>query len=204
MPKSTEQCEFIKEKMRTKILESSLVYFARYGFYGTKISDLAKFIGIGQGTIYCYFSSKEDMFHQILNMGTEKNRHDMAELQKSPVSSAKKIMLLSDHIIKAISSDSQLIYLFALNLQVAKQNDFDNSFTNEYENIPNAILADMIAAGQHEGTVVDGDPIVLSDFYWSMVHAMCIKRVFNNRQEIFEAKLLSRLLIKDKYLEENS
>lgn len=204
MPKSSERCEIIKEKMRTKILEASLVFFAKYGFYGTKISDLAKFIGIGQGTLYCYFSSKEEVFQEILKMGTEKNKQNMIKLQKSPVSAVRKIMLLSDHIIKAISSDSQLIYLFALNMQVAKQKDFDNSFTNEYENIPNAILATIIAAGQQEGTVVNGAPIVLSDFYWSMVHAMSIKRVFNNRHEIFEARMLSRLLIKDKYMEENS
>ena len=29
-----------------KILESSLVYFAKYGYCGTKISDLKKFIAI--------------------------------------------------------------------------------------------------------------------------------------------------------------
>ena len=204
MPKSAEQCESIKEKMRTKILESSLVYFAKYGYYGTKISNLAKFIGIGQGTLYCYFSSKEKVFYEILKSGAEKNEQDMMKLQKAPVSAAKKIMLLSDHMIKEISNDSQLIYLFALNVQVAKQNDFDNPFTNQYETIPNAILADIIVAGQQEGAVVDGDPFMLSDFYWSMVHAMSIKRVFNNRHEIFNARLLTRLLMKDKYMEENS
>jgi AcrR family transcriptional regulator len=204
MPKSAEQCELIKEKMRTKILESSLVYFAKYGYYGTKINNLAKFIGIGQGTLYCYFSSKEEVFHEILKMGTEKNKQNMIKLQKAPVSAARKIMLLSDHMINEISNDSQLIYLFALNVQVAKQNDFDNPFTNEYETIPNAILANIIIVGQQEGTVVDGDPMVLSDFYWSMVHAMSIKRIFNNQHEIFEARLLSRLLINDKYMEEYS
>ncbi|WP_198507936.1 TetR/AcrR family transcriptional regulator [Clostridium pasteurianum] len=41
--------------MRDKILHKSMLYFARNGFLETKISDLSKYIGIGQGTLYLYF-----------------------------------------------------------------------------------------------------------------------------------------------------
>ena len=59
MPKSPEKCQEIREETRSKILHDSMLYFAKNGFAGTKISDLAKHIGIGQGTIYIYFKSKE-------------------------------------------------------------------------------------------------------------------------------------------------
>ena len=55
MPKTPERCQESREEMRTKILHDSMLYFARNGFAGTKISDLAKQIGIAQGTIYLYF-----------------------------------------------------------------------------------------------------------------------------------------------------
>lgn len=58
MPKSLERCQ----EMRSKILYESMLYFAKNGFAGTKISDLSKKIGIAQGTIYVYFQSKEDLF----------------------------------------------------------------------------------------------------------------------------------------------
>lgn len=44
----------------------SFLYFARNGFGDTKISDLAKHIGIGQGTIYLYFKSEEELFEEML------------------------------------------------------------------------------------------------------------------------------------------
>ena len=59
MPKSPEKCQEIREETRSKIFHDSMLYFAKNGFAGTKISDLAKHIGIGQGTIYIYFKSKE-------------------------------------------------------------------------------------------------------------------------------------------------
>lgn len=47
MPKSAERCEEIRQQMREHILQESVLYFAKNGFAGTKISDLAKYIGIG-------------------------------------------------------------------------------------------------------------------------------------------------------------
>ena len=38
---------------------------AKNAFGDTKMSDLAKHIGIGQGTIYLYFKSKEELFEEI-------------------------------------------------------------------------------------------------------------------------------------------
>ena len=65
MPKSAERCAEERAAMREKILRQSVLYFARNGFSGTKISDLARDIGIGQGTIYLYFKSKEELFSEL-------------------------------------------------------------------------------------------------------------------------------------------
>ena len=62
MPKSPERCAELRGEMRARILRESLRYFARNGFAGTRIADLARGIGIAQGTIYRYFDSKEDLF----------------------------------------------------------------------------------------------------------------------------------------------
>ncbi|MDE7439150.1 MAG: TetR/AcrR family transcriptional regulator, partial [Clostridia bacterium] len=58
MPKTPERCQEIREETRKKILHDAMLFFARNGFAGTKISDLADYIGIGQGTLYIYFKSK--------------------------------------------------------------------------------------------------------------------------------------------------
>ena len=65
MPKTEEQCQQSREDTRNRILKESSLYFARNGFGDTKIGDLAKHIGIGQGTIYLYFKSKEELFEEI-------------------------------------------------------------------------------------------------------------------------------------------
>lgn len=202
MPKTKIQCEEIKNKMKKKILDSALIYFARNGYAGTKISDLARFIGIGQGTLYSYFSSKEELFKVIAENAIVSNEQSLLQLQNAPISSADKINILSKQMLKLINQDTSIAYMFVLNLQYSIENDFNNSFTKAYEEKPNKILSEIIAEGQKEGTVVPGNPSDLADLYWSMVHTIAFKKVFNNNHNIFQVKHLARLLLKDDAVKE--
>ncbi len=62
------------EKSKQKkqlIIETAASEFARKGFYGTVMGDIAKLAGIGKGTIYEYFSSKEDLFFSVFEWMNE-------------------------------------------------------------------------------------------------------------------------------------
>jgi TetR/AcrR family fatty acid metabolism transcriptional regulator len=50
---------------RELIIEAAIKVFARDGLEKGKIADIAKETGIGKGTVYEYFSSKEDIFQAI-------------------------------------------------------------------------------------------------------------------------------------------
>ena len=51
---------------RQAILDAAIHTFARKGFHATRISDVAERAGIGKGTVYLYFESKEDLLISIL------------------------------------------------------------------------------------------------------------------------------------------
>ena len=91
MPKSQEQCKQMREDMRNRILKESSLYFAKNGFGDTKIGDLAKSIGIGQGTIYLYFESKEELFEQI-----RKSADNEEEIKKLKVLSKLPLPAMMD------------------------------------------------------------------------------------------------------------
>ncbi|WP_088549564.1 TetR/AcrR family transcriptional regulator [Paenibacillus aquistagni] len=44
------------------ILEAAFDLFGSQGYYATKMSDIAEKAGIAKGTLYLYFTSKEDLF----------------------------------------------------------------------------------------------------------------------------------------------
>ncbi|MDK2821291.1 MAG: hypothetical protein PWP31_1256 [Clostridia bacterium] len=51
---------------RGQILKAAAKIFAEEGYYKAKIADIANAAGMGKGTIYEYFSSKKELFQQLL------------------------------------------------------------------------------------------------------------------------------------------
>ncbi len=51
-----------KQKKRKEIMDAAIAVFSRAGYHRTKIKDVADEAGVGKGTVYEYFESKEDLF----------------------------------------------------------------------------------------------------------------------------------------------
>jgi len=65
------------EDRKMDILNSAGEVFSKYGFHGAKIEDIAKEAGIGKGTIYGYFDSKESLFYEMIKYGIEEYEKGM-------------------------------------------------------------------------------------------------------------------------------
>lgn len=198
MPKSQERCQEIREETRSKILNDSMLYFAKNGFAGTKISDLAKHIGIGQGTLYIYFKSKEELFHEIFALtNNSKDIKELKILMNLPISAKKKIQKLSNSIMTKLIQDDIYAAKVALNTQMMfEQKDFASAETT-YQSEIYQIAEKIIKQGQKEGSVIDGLPMKLADYYWGVVYLYALKKLFTTKYEMISDKDLARVLLKD-------
>jgi AcrR family transcriptional regulator len=57
---------------RQAIVEAAMRIFGQTGFRDAKIADIAAEAGVATGTLYNYFSSKEEIFQSILDDGRER------------------------------------------------------------------------------------------------------------------------------------
>lgn len=71
MPKFTEQ---EKEQVRQSLLIKGRELFIQYGLAKTSIDDVILACGIGKGTFYKFFASKEELYFEIL-----KNEEEVRE-----------------------------------------------------------------------------------------------------------------------------
>ena len=198
MPKTPERCQEIREETRKKILHDAMLYFARNGFAGTKISDLADYIGIGQGTLYIYFKSKEDLFKEIFVVcNNEKEIKDLKMLSCLPISAKKKISKLSETVIAKLEQDENYAAKVTLTTQVLFEKDSFTSESTTYQSEIYRYTAKIIEQGQKEKSVVDGSSMKLADFYWSVVYLYALKKLFTRKYETLTAVDLKRVLLKD-------
>lgn len=198
MPKSKERCQEIREEMRNTILQKSLLYFARNGFAGTKISDLSKHIGIGQGTIYVYFESKEELFSEILKIAdSDEMLKKMKLLTAMPISAKKKLHLLSEQVLGRLAEDETFAAMIALNTQMLleKAEGYSAEETT-YRTELYRHTARIIEQGQREKSMVSGSGMKLADYYWGVVYLYSLKRLFTTQYEMISVEDLERTVLR--------
>lgn len=191
MPKSQERCQEIREETRNLIIRKSVLYFAKNGFDGTKISDLSRHIGIAQGTIYIYFKSKEELYYEIFSISDKIAKNDkLTTLVKLPLPADTKIRKLSDYLIKNLKEDEMFSAGIALYTQRLLEGKADQSFYKTTEKI--------IKQGQKEGCVVSGNSRKLSELYWGVVYLYAVKNMYQTDFAMINSDDLSRVLLGDK------
>ena len=80
------------------IINAAIKVFAEKGLDKGKIAEIAKEAGIGKGTVYEYFRSKDDIFRAIETMyivGTVEQFKSIADSKKSPTKKIEEICKIS-------------------------------------------------------------------------------------------------------------
>ena len=199
MPKTQEQCAQIREETRKKILEGALSYFARHGYGNSTVADLAKYLGIAQGALYRYFSSKDELFQVLTDEVVKENNGSLSRIFELSAEPEEKIELLTKTVLDGIFHDIRVREGLVLNIRMKLECEDLNGFSEEYDKEADALLEKTIREGQEKNSVVEGTPSVLSDFYWHAVHTVALDLVRGRTPDYEEHyRILTRILLKDK------
>lgn len=87
-----------KEAKKLEIIHAAVKVFSKKGMVKAKMADIAETAGIGKGTIYEYFRSKEDIFaagFKIFFQDMEKEIESALKSTENPVEQLKILIRLS-------------------------------------------------------------------------------------------------------------
>jgi AcrR family transcriptional regulator len=80
-----------RENMEDRILDGWNRLLARYGYRKLTMDDLASEVGIGKGTIYLYFRSKEDLVYSHIDRVVRQLIERLKRVLRSTLSPADKL-----------------------------------------------------------------------------------------------------------------
>jgi len=69
-----------KKDITQQLLSRGKELFERYGLKKTSIEELTRAVGIGQGSFYIFFNSKEELFFEILDAEERELRERIAQM----------------------------------------------------------------------------------------------------------------------------
>ncbi|OWZ83512.1 TetR/AcrR family transcriptional regulator [Natranaerobius trueperi] len=79
---------------RNQILTGAAKVFSLKGYHSTKIQEIANEAGVGKGTVYEYFDSKENLFIEMIRIGTKKYQKIINDSLSQPLSIWEKLTLV--------------------------------------------------------------------------------------------------------------
>jgi len=144
-----EKREIKRERKREKILEAAAELFSTKHYHEVMMDDVAKLISVAKGTVYNYFTSKEELYFTIMHTRME----NLLSLLKQKIETEKN------------SIDSLRAFVVHLYMFMMKHKKFfliyqretlngDNSFCEDLislEKQMNQMISQIISRGETEG-----------------------------------------------------
>jgi len=93
-----EKKEIKKQKKREKIIDAAAELFSHKSYHEVMMEDVAKLISVAKGTVYNYFTSKEELYFSIMQLRMEKLIASVKEKIESEESSLDSLRSFTTHL----------------------------------------------------------------------------------------------------------
>jgi len=147
------------EEKRRIILDAAVRVFARNGYHGARVGDIAEEAGVAHGLLYHYFSSKEEVLQTVFreNWVELVGRFRAVELSDEPA--GEKLEGIAKILLRTWRNDPALVTVMVR--EVARSPQLQGQVDEVREAF--AILERVIREGQEQGEFRDDvDPQLAS------------------------------------------
>jgi TetR/AcrR family fatty acid metabolism transcriptional regulator len=166
---------------REAILRAAIEVFARRGYFGAQVADIARAAGVAAGTVYLYFKSKDDLLVSIFDKTMKEAREEgRAALQgvADPVERLRRIARLH---LDRLGRDRDLAIVFQVELRQSTKfmERFSTSDLRDYL----GIIRETIAKGQESGAFRKGiSPTLAAKTFFGALDEMATNWILSRRR----------------------
>jgi TetR/AcrR family fatty acid metabolism transcriptional regulator len=136
---------------RHRILQAATRVFARKGYFGARVSEIARRAGVADGTIYLYFKSKEDilvaLFDEVMAEHLERGRRELDSIRGA----APRLQAIAEHHLRLFGENPDLAVVFQVELRQSTK--FLERFTASWLQDYFSVISGVIEEGQREGAL---------------------------------------------------
>lgn len=156
---------------KQQILEAAETLLHKYGYSKTSLDDIAKEAGLGKGTIYYYFESKEEIFIAIAELSAEKYFSLIKKSIAKEQGFAKKFATSLHMPIKLVYEHAPILLDAIKNMPRHYLPALEN-FRIENKQRMISMLSEVIQSGLEEGVITEiipADRLVNIIFDWFLL-----------------------------------
>jgi AcrR family transcriptional regulator len=184
MPKRVD-----KEKKKEQILKAAIHTFAKLGVSNTKMSDIANATGMGKGTLYEYFRSKDEIFTCTFQLFMKRVEEAVACRFHKVEDPLEKLTAYFDAWIDVFESD----YLEYIEIMLdfwaegfREKKDFESLDINSLYHESRTMLENILKEGIERGQIKPVDTFLTASILLGSLDGLLVQWVFDKK--IFDLK----------------
>src|SRR5512142_831303 len=101
-----------RAQTRDRLLEAARAVFARSGFHGASVEEIASAAGYSTGALYSNFDGKEDLFLVLMEREIDEHAREIAEVVRSRSSVSERAARGARRWMTMIEREPELLLLF--------------------------------------------------------------------------------------------
>ncbi|NNE99003.1 MAG: TetR/AcrR family transcriptional regulator [Pyrinomonadaceae bacterium] len=188
------------KEVRDAILDATDMLLARYGYKKMTIDDIANEVGIGKGSVYLHFSSKEEIALSHVDRIIERLCDKLSAIAEQNISTEKRIEKM---IVTRVTFRFESVqhYTQSLNDLLSSLRENLLSRRKKYHDAEAKIIASVIKSGQKSGDFRSGNALQLANSFLLATNSLLpfnlSTKELGKREDIEKsARNLTRLLLR--------
>jgi TetR/AcrR family fatty acid metabolism transcriptional regulator len=175
---------------REAILDAAVVEIARHGYYQTTVAMIARRAGVADGTIYLYFSNKEEILLSLFERAMGRFISEGRSQVDQGAGATEKLRQIVELHLTLVGQDRDLAIITQVELRhsIHFMDTLSRSQVGEYLDI----LGQVVKQGMAEGSFrADLDPVFAAKAIFGVLDEMATDWVLSRRNKRLESKVAS-------------
>jgi len=146
--------EHLKNK-RELIVAAGIQVFSKKGYHYAKMEEIAVAAGIGKGTIYEYFTSKLQLFQEIMETSFQRYHESISTEKISQMNMEERIQMITEGHFRFCQQNMELSRIIFWDEEIIDEELKEWFYSKRKEK--EGILQNLIEEGIHRGELRDVD-----------------------------------------------
>lgn len=143
-----------RSESRTKILDTAESLFARRGYAGVGMREVAQGVGLGKSSLFHHFPTKLELYNEVLGRALDRLAEPLAPVLRAPLDPAARLERLIDALVDGLAEHPTTARLALRSLFEEEEVGYDPDDPPPYEETLRqmiggfqALLGEGVAAG---------------------------------------------------------
>lgn len=167
-------------KRKKDVLKAASIVFAKYGYRGATMDEIALEAGVVKGTLYYNFKNKEEIFNEIIESGISHLREDVEQVRKLNIDIDKKLKKIIKIQLEFFYENKEFFKVILGEIwgEESRQIKLRESTRNYIHDIK-----EILEEAAKKGIIENRDSVLLAHAYFSSITSSALYNLIEGKED---------------------